>query len=273
MTIPKRVKERIKAGLRRFRKVLEAARRADRSEQDTVTIVTDMLAEVLGYDKYTEVTGEYQIRGTYCDIAVKIEGKVVYLIEVKAIDKELRNSHLRQSCDYAAKEGIEWVVLTNGIEWHVHRMLFEKPVSSEEAFVMNVLEGDAEELEEQAFVLSREGMVRRSLDEYHETCQATGRHIVAAAVLSGVGLSMLRRELRRVFPGVRVDTEDIRRVLIGEVFKRDVVDSDDFERARRRVKRSGKRKLRKSGVEPKGPQPLRNPGNGADMDGAEQPAT
>ena len=59
MAIPKKVAARIKPGLRKFRKILEEARTADRSEQDTVTIVTDMLAEIFGYDKYEELTGEY----------------------------------------------------------------------------------------------------------------------------------------------------------------------------------------------------------------------
>ncbi len=76
MPPPKKVAERIKGGLKKFRKVLQEARNADRSEQDTVTIVTDMLADVFGYDKYEELTGEYAIRGTYCDLAVKLDGKV-----------------------------------------------------------------------------------------------------------------------------------------------------------------------------------------------------
>ena len=84
MKVPKRVAERIKSRLKVFKRVLADARIADRSEQDTVTIVTDMLAEVFGYDKYQDLTGEYAIRGTYCDLAVKIDGKIKYLVEVKA---------------------------------------------------------------------------------------------------------------------------------------------------------------------------------------------
>jgi hypothetical protein len=36
---------------------------------DTVIIVTDVLAEVFGYDKYSELTAEFAISGTYCDLA------------------------------------------------------------------------------------------------------------------------------------------------------------------------------------------------------------
>ncbi len=37
MAIPKRVETRIKAGLKKFRPILDDARKADRSEEDTVT--------------------------------------------------------------------------------------------------------------------------------------------------------------------------------------------------------------------------------------------
>ncbi len=76
MPMPKRVADRIKSGLRTFTRILRDARSADRSEQDTTTIVTDMLASIFGYDKYSELTGEYNIRGTYCDLAVKLDGKM-----------------------------------------------------------------------------------------------------------------------------------------------------------------------------------------------------
>ncbi|MEJ2031655.1 MAG: hypothetical protein P8Y63_01130 [Deltaproteobacteria bacterium] len=36
----------------------------------TVTLFTDMLAEIYGYDKYPEITSEYVIRSTYCVLAV-----------------------------------------------------------------------------------------------------------------------------------------------------------------------------------------------------------
>ncbi len=183
MAIPKKVVARIKPGLRRFRKILEEARNADRSEQDTVTIVTDMLADIFGYDKYEELTGEYAIRGTYCDIAVKLDGKVRYLIEVKAIGKTLKENHIRQATDYAAKEGIEWVVLTNGCEWQAYRMIFEQPVRHERVFTIDLLQ-NVRELDEMIYTLSREGMVKDAIDEYHEQRQALSRHFLAGVITS-----------------------------------------------------------------------------------------
>ncbi len=82
-TIPSKISDRLVAGIKRFQPILTAAKSRDVGESDTVTIIVDILAEVLGYDKYSEVTSEHAIRGTYCDLATKIDGVLQALIEVK----------------------------------------------------------------------------------------------------------------------------------------------------------------------------------------------
>ncbi|MBL8751421.1 MAG: type I restriction enzyme HsdR N-terminal domain-containing protein, partial [Planctomycetes bacterium] len=100
--------------LKRFAPILTAQRDRDVSESDTVTIVEDLLSDLFGFDKYAEVTSEFAIRSTYCDLAIKIENKLRLLIEVKAIGITLNEKHVKQVVDYAANQGLDWVVLTNG---------------------------------------------------------------------------------------------------------------------------------------------------------------
>ncbi|MCP4251687.1 MAG: restriction endonuclease subunit R [bacterium] len=248
MAVPKRVADRIKAGLRTFRRVLDDARSADRSEQDTVTIVTDMLAVIFGYDKYSEVTAEYAIRGTYCDLAIKIDGKLKYLIEVKAIGKTLKDNHIRQATDYAAKEGVEWVALTNGVEWQAYRMIFEQPVSFEQVFSMNLLEGGSD-LVELIYMLSREGITKDVLDEYHEQRQILNRHVISAVLVSESILKAIRRELRKMSPKMKIDVDDVKEILMNDVVKRDIVEGDGIKDAKRIVARVHRRSRKGRGQE------------------------
>ena len=248
-TVPKRVAARIKAGLKTFRPILVEARQADRSEEDTVTIVRDMLADMLGYDKYRDITGEYQIRGTYCDLAVKVDDKLRFLIEVKAADRTLKQSHVRQATDYAAKEGIEWVLLTNGIEWRTYRMVFEQPVRHEQVFVMDLLSDDPS-LITMLYMLSREGAKKRVIRGYHAQVRALNRHSVAAVIISEPVLKVIGRELKRASPGIRIDTEDVEKIIVHQVVKRDVMDSPEVQDVVKRIKKSRTRKLR----ERKGPK-------------------
>jgi len=113
-TIPKKVTERFSKHIPRFQKILNKAYNKDINEADTVSIVSDILSDIMGFDRYDEITSEYVIRNTYCDLAVKIDDEVKYLIEVKSISTDLKDAHIRQAINYAANEGIKWVVLTNG---------------------------------------------------------------------------------------------------------------------------------------------------------------
>src|SRR5690606_26386826 len=111
--------------------ILAAVKSRDIGEADTVTIVKDLLADVFGYDKYAELTSEYSIRGTFCDLATKIDGALQTLIEVKAIGLELKDHHVKQAIDYAANQGVDWVLLTNGVQWRVYHVIFAKPIGQE----------------------------------------------------------------------------------------------------------------------------------------------
>lgn len=70
--VPVRFSERARSALRRFQRVLESARKRDVNESDTSVIVKDMLSDLLGYDKYEDVTTEVAVRSTFCDLAIKV---------------------------------------------------------------------------------------------------------------------------------------------------------------------------------------------------------
>ena len=119
MPVSAKVAGRIAAQMKRYQSVLGTIQKKDTSEADTVTVINDMLTDVCGYDKFLEVTGQYAIRGTFVDLAVKVDENIRYLIEVKAVGIELKDIHIKQAIDYAANEGIEWVILTNGAVWRI----------------------------------------------------------------------------------------------------------------------------------------------------------
>ena len=79
MAIPNRIRERIAAGTKRLVPVIVQQRVRDVSEADTVTVVKDVLSEMFGYDKHSELTSEHSIRGTYCDLAIKLNDKLALL--------------------------------------------------------------------------------------------------------------------------------------------------------------------------------------------------
>lgn len=244
--VPSRVAERLASGLRRFQPILESAKVRDINESDTVVIVADILSEVFGYDKYTEITSECSIRGTWCDLGIKIDGKFLFLIEVKAIGLELRDAHAKQAVDYSANQGTDWVLLTNGDIWRVYRVTFGKPISNElvlQIALSSLNPKKATDIE-LLYHLTKEGWAKSAIDDFHSQRQALSRYSLAALVLSQPVLDVVRRELRRLVPDVRIDTEQIRAELASEVLKRDVIEGERAQEAARRIARAAGRALR-----------------------------
>lgn len=241
MAIPNRVAERLSTGLRKYQPILASAKSRDVNESDTSMIVTDLLADVFGYDKYSEVTRELCIRGTFCDLATRIDGKFQLLIEVKAIGLELKDAHIKQAVDYAANQGIEWVALTNGNIWKVFRVIFAKPIDAEAVLDIDLLALSAKNGShlESLFLLTRESMLKSGLHAYHDQVQATNRFYLAAVVLSDSVLDTVRRELRRL-SDVRLENDQLRAALKQEVIKREVIEGDKADGARRRVAKAAK---------------------------------
>ena len=245
MTVSARVLDRLAAGLKRFQPVLSSAKARDVNESDTSMIVTDMLADILGYDKYSEVTRELCIRGTFCDLATRIEGKFQMLIEVKAIGLELKESHVKQAVDYAANQGIEWVALTNGHLWKVFRVIFAKPIDAELVLDIDMLSLSAKNEAdlESVYLLTRESMVKSGLYAYHDHLQATNKFYLGAVLMSDAVLETVRRELRRL-SDAKVEVEELRGALKQEVIKREVLEGEKADAARKKVARSVGKMLR-----------------------------
>ena len=240
VSVPARVYERLVNSLKRFQPILSAARARDAGEADTSTIVKDMLSEVFGYDKYSEITSEYQIKSTYCDLAIKLDGKLVMLVEVKAIGLELKDPHAKQAVDYAANQGAEWVVLTNGGAWRIFRVIFAQPISQELVYECDLLSLNVKNRSqvENLFMLAKEGHSKAVLNDFHAQRQATSRYLLAAVVLSEPVLEVARRELRRAFPDLRIDTEELRESFVQQVLKREVTEGDKAVEARKRLARA-----------------------------------
>lgn len=243
-TIPKKITERVTSGIKKYQPLLASAKSRDVGEADTVTLIKDMLSDIFGYDKYSEVTSEFAIRGTYCDLAIKLENRLAILIEAKAIGIELKEQHIKQAIDYAANQGLDWVILTNGITWFVYKVIFEKPIDKELVVSLDMTSINSRSISdiESLYLLCKEGWVKSALGDYHTQRQALSRFFIGAMLQSEPVLDVIRRELRRVSPDVKIDIDDIRSVLLNEVIKREVLEGEKAKEASKRIAKAAAKK-------------------------------
>ena len=255
MAIPKKVAERIASGMKRLVPILEQQKARDVSEADTVTLVKDILSEVFGYDKYSELTGELAIRGTFCDLVIRLDEKIAQIIEVKAVGITLNDRHVKQAIDYAANQGIEWVILTNAIVWRLYHVLFSKPIDKQLISEVDLVacdiknEGDLETLH----LFSKHGFQKGAPADLRDKQDATNRFLLAALVLNNDSvISVIRRELRRIVD-IMVSEEDILKVLETDVIKRDILEGPAAETAAARVRRTCGKARRQETTKPAEP--------------------
>lgn len=112
-------RERMRAAIKKFNKPLGDLVARDANEGDTRLLVTDMLCEGFGFDKYAELTTEYRVKGEFADYGIRLDKDLIAFLEVKRVATKLAAKHLRQVETYAVNEGVEWVLLTSGVVWQV----------------------------------------------------------------------------------------------------------------------------------------------------------
>jgi hypothetical protein len=111
-------------------------------ESATRIMINNFLTDVLGYKELDEIKTEYRIRLEYADYVIQIKRKKHFVVEVKSIDIDLSEKHLRQSLAYAANEGIDWVLLLNGREAQLYRVNFGKPITTTLIFKLDLMNND-----------------------------------------------------------------------------------------------------------------------------------
>jgi predicted type IV restriction endonuclease len=233
MAISKKVVERIVQQLKHYQGVLMEAKNRDINESDTVVIIADMLADIFGYKKYIEITTEFAIKNTYVDLAVKVGQEVRFLIEAKAVGVSLKDFHIKQAVDYGANQGVEWVVLTNGIVWQIYKIQFRQPVNKLLIYEVDLLSVNSKNAHviESFGNLSREGFTLSSMAVFCQQQQATSKFSLAAIILSQSILQTLKKELRRISSSIKIEDDYLKLILQNDVLKREVVESDDAKHA------------------------------------------
>ncbi|MFH2055205.1 MAG: hypothetical protein ABIJ61_04550, partial [bacterium] len=82
-------------------------------------------------------------------------------------------------------------------------------------------------------------------EEYYERIQSVNRFVIASLLLTDPYLMTLRRDIRKLASGLKVETGEIEKILRNEVLKRDVIEGEEAKKAAHRVKKQAKKAVRK----------------------------
>lgn len=159
---------RTRTAIRRFAKPLAELLERDAGRDDTRLIVADLLRQALGLEDLTiECAADYGVR---------VDGRLVALVEVRRCTQRLDLRHLRQVQMAAVNAGVAWVILTSGRVWQVYHLTGRLPLIVDRVLDVDLLgEGSLTRKVDGLFPLTREALKRRLLDElWRETTSRAG---------------------------------------------------------------------------------------------------
>ena len=214
-------KKKLLVDLKKYRKKFLAGKSADLDEAATRLMINSFLSDVLGFISIEQIKTEYMIRGTYADYVIQIKGKRYFIVEAKAMSIDLSEKHLRQVTNYAANEGIDWALLTNGRHFQLYRVLFNKPIESRRVFSIDL--GDEAQLKKSVDDfqhMTNHLLTKRGLDHLWSRYQALESSSFSKLLYSSKIIGHLRRQLKKSFKTKFSDADIITavtRVIVDEV--------------------------------------------------------
>lgn len=235
-----KARERVSKGIRKYRSVAQKALASGAKESDTRMIVSSIISDALGWDAFDNLTGEFRIKGVFADFVLRNEGRHLVIIEVKAITSRLNEKHLYQAVSYAANKGVEWVILTNGAEWRLYRVLFNKPVEHELMFEVSLLDEEMKPKEkvDLLYLLTPEAQRKDELDAFYQRKRALSPDNIAKLMLSESVLTRLRAEIKSD-SGNRVALDELAEIIVACVISPDA-QGDHVDRQLKRVQRAAR---------------------------------
>src|SRR5208283_739320 len=215
--------------LKKFADVFKAARERNADESNTVMYLVEFFKEVLGYDPLSgeitkeipiKITKETPIKERYCDFAVILDGKTdegkpkpEFLVEAKAAYvKTLNEKHIEQAENYASRAAVNWVLLTNGVEWQLYHLTFDNNgIQPDPVFVLNFLEEmekDPDAVWDTLSVLAKSNVEEKSLETYYEQQKLLSPKMIVTTLVGEEVLMKIRQELNRKAPA-RLDIKNV----------------------------------------------------------------
>lgn len=247
MSIPAKTKTRIIEGIKKYKTVVQRVQGSDINESDTVTVLVDILSDVFGYDKYTEITSELAIKKTYCDLAIKLDGRIKLLVEAKSAGIDLKDQHITQAVNYGANSGIEWVVLTNSVSWKIYKIIYGKPVSHDLIFEFTFAELNPKKDSdlEMLYLLSKESLAKSKNNDLEQYCmqkELLNKWMVGQIILLDPVLDCIRKTLKKVSVDAKMSNPELIELLTTEIIKRDVLEDEKAKACKKTIAKAMKPK-------------------------------
>lgn len=202
--------QQLEKRLREYRKkYLTKKQNLELDESATRLMVNYFLTGVMGYVELDDIKTEYNIRGEYADYVIQLARKKHFVIEVKSIQIDLNERHLRQSTSYAANEGIDWILLFNGKQIQLYRVIFAKPISVHKVFDFDLSDLSTIKLaSENLIYLTKGAVAKNEMELYWKRFDALTPASLVKTIYSADVIKAIRLKVKKN-SGISFEQNDV----------------------------------------------------------------
>lgn len=202
--------QQLEKRLREYRKkYLTKKQNLELDESATRLMVNYFLTGVMGYVELDDIKTEYNIRGEYADYVIQLARKKHFVIEVKSIQIDLNERHLRQSTSYAANEGIDWILLFNGRQVQLYRVIFAKPISVHKVFDFDLSNlSTIKQASEHLIYLTKAAVARGEMETYWKRFDALTPASLIKTIYTADVIKAIRLKTKKS-SGINFEQQDI----------------------------------------------------------------
>ena len=243
--LPSKIKKAIGLQLKQFYPVIQnlKSRGTRTSEDDARIVLNDMLNDVLGYDKYTELRTEQREKAGRLDYVLKLtEGpyaskkdKIDCVIEAKAIHQDLTPKYVDQTLTYCLTTNTKYFILTNVRQWHLYKIKPAQKETRPDAELIHEVDftqpNNMEALAEEFYILSRASYLAGNWERVATLKRATNVNDIFTILLSQKAIKLVTKLLSEIH-GVRIPEE-----LVGEIIETQLGDDQKLKVNRTLLKR------------------------------------
>ena len=233
--IPEKVKKRLISEVPRLKKIVKYNRKAKFSGTYIQKTVIDILTEVFGFHEFKEVYFQEMVfdkgKKKVVDMVIKLQGEIIYCIEVKAAYLALKDKHVKQAARWADAADVPSFVLTNGIEWQIHSINKKESTRSilVGEFDLTKINPKKEADQQKLFMLCREGVKKDLIKQAAKFKSVMNAYVIGAVLQHDNLLKQVRKNMKKVSPGFNVSIDAIRKMVTEEVLRPDMMEGDDID--------------------------------------------
>jgi hypothetical protein len=198
------------------------------TEEDARILLNDMLQEILGYNKFSELKTEMRDKAGRIDYVVKLldgpnkakPGKYDCVIEAKACHVDLNQGVIDQTLTYCLTSSVDYFILTNAQKWQ----LFKVKRSGKTPSAIKLHEvtfgtlTNYDEIAEEFYLFSKASYINGDWKSVAEITQATRMEDVVAVLMCDKIIHSIAKELSLEHE-VKVDDDSVRDIMEKHVLK------------------------------------------------------